>query len=249
MANPFSPNGIQGILFDLDGTLHYNRPSSTQVFIDLAIQLGAGDSPEKRLNLARWTHYYWAQSPELLQDMQTFGELQDPFWLHYAHRSLLIFDCTQEMADQLAPKIHSSMQSNIQIEDWVPPDVPHTLQELKNAGFQLGVLSNRSTSCNEHLESLGLDKYFKFALVAGELNSWKPDPKIFHHALQRLETSPKQTLYVGDNYYADIIGTRQAGLHPVLIDPDGIFPEANCPVIRKMGELKNVLTGILKHDN
>ena len=246
MADFFSPNGIQGVLFDLDGTLRYNRPSSTQIFMDFAVQSGAGDSPDKRLKLTRWTHYYWAQSPELIQDMRTFGDLQDPFWIHYAYRSLLIFECTREMAAQLAPQVHSHMQSNSQFEDWVPPDVPETLQALKEGGFRLGVLSNRSTPCNEHLETLGLHKYFKFALVAGEVDSWKPDPKIFQHALDRLETRPQQTLYVGDNYYADILGAQQAGLHPVLIDPEGIFPEANCPVIRTMSELKEVLARIHK---
>ena len=216
--------------------------------MDYAVQLGAGDSLEKRLKLARWTHYYWAQSPELLQDMQTFGELQDPFWLHYGRRSLLVFECTPEVADQLAPQIHSYMQSGIKIEDWVPPDVPETLKELKETGFLLGVLSNRSTPFYEQLEYLGLHEYFKFALAAGEVESWKPDPKIFQHALGRLETSPEQTLYVGDNYYADILGAQQAGLQPVLIDPEGIFPEASCPVIREMGELKGVLAGIPKID-
>lgn len=216
--------------------------------MDFAVQSGAEDSPERQLKLARWTHYYWAQSPELIQDMQTFGELQDPFWLHYARRSLLIFECTPEMADNLAPQVHSYMQSDIQTEDWVPPDVPETLQELKEAGFRLGVLSNRSEPCDEQLEILGLHRYFKFVLAAGEVDSWKPDPKIFQHALDRLETSPQQTLYVGDNYYADILGAQQAGLHPVLIDPEGIFPEADCPVIRKMGELKEVLARIPKTD-
>lgn len=216
--------------------------------MDYAVQLGAEDSLKKRLKLARWTHYYWAQSPELIQDMQTFGELKDPFWLHYARRSLLVFECAQEVADQLAPQIHSYMQSGIQIEDWVPPDVSETLQELKEAGFRLGVLSNRSTPFDEQLEYLGLNEYFKFALAAGEVESWKPDPKIFQHALNRLETSPEQTLYVGDNYYADILGAQQAGLQPVLVDPEGIFPEAGCPVIHKMGELKDVLAGIPKKD-
>jgi len=38
-------------------------------------------------------------------------------------------------------------------------------------------------------------------------------------------------MYVGDNYFADVVGARGAGLQPVLYDPAGIYPEANCPVI------------------
>ena len=78
------------------------------------------------------------------------------------------------------------------------------------------------------------------------MDSWKPDPRIFQHALDRSETSPQQTHYVGDNYYADVPGAQQAGLQPVLIDPDKVFPKADCPVIRKMGQLKEVLAHISK---
>jgi len=53
--------------------------------------------------------------------------------------------------------------------------------------------------------------------------------------------APEAAAYVGDNYYADVVGARAAGLHPILIDPLGIFPEAGCPTIRALGELEAVL--------
>jgi FMN phosphatase YigB (HAD superfamily) len=43
--------------------------------------------------------------------------------------------------------------------------------------------------------------------------------------------SPEQTLYIGDNYFADVVGARRAGLRPVLYDPKGLFHEPGCPVI------------------
>ena len=54
-------------------------------------------------------------------------------------------------------------------------------------------------------------------------------------------SQPDQTIYVGDNYFADILGAANAGLRPVLLDPDGLFPEAACPVISSLGELLGVL--------
>ncbi len=41
-----SPNGIRVILFDLDGTLRHNRPSSHQVLFTQAVQAGLKDAPE-----------------------------------------------------------------------------------------------------------------------------------------------------------------------------------------------------------
>jgi HAD superfamily hydrolase (TIGR01509 family) len=124
---------------------------------------------------------------------------------------------------------------------WVPPEVPETLRILKAAGFRLGLVTNRSQPCAEELAQLGLLDFFELALTAGEVNAWKPDPAIFTEALQRLGASTGTALYVGDNYYADVIGARQAGLQPVLFDPGELFPEAECPVIRTIGELQALI--------
>jgi putative hydrolase of the HAD superfamily len=56
--------------------------------------------------------------------------------------------------------------------------------------------------------------------------------------------SAATTVYVGDNYYADVEGARAAGMMPILIDPDGIFPDPGCPVIRSLGELEAALTDL-----
>jgi FMN phosphatase YigB (HAD superfamily) len=48
---------------------------------------------------------------------------------------------------------------------------------------------------------------------------------------------PERSLYVGDNYYADVVSSRAAGLTPVLLDPERIFPEADCRVIDGLTEL------------
>ena len=46
---------------------------------------------------------------------------------------------------------------------------------------------------------------------------------------------------MGDNYYADVVGPRRAGLRPVLYDPNGIFPEAHCDMIQSFDELNSIL--------
>lgn len=240
-GNLFSGEKIRAILFDLDGTLRHNRPSSVHAFFDYAVKFGLSDSLEKRKAAARWAHYYWAQSEDLADDLRIYKELEDPFWTNYSRRNLLAFDCEIECADELATKMVEYMNVEYQPEDWVPPDVPTTLQALRDVGYRLAVLSNRSQPCQDHLQSLGILDYFDFALVAGEVNAWKPDPLVFQHALKRMGTSPDQTIYVGDNYYADIVGAMSAGLGPVLIDPEEIFPDPGCPVISTLGELPNLL--------
>jgi len=227
----------QVIVFDLDGTLRHNQPPSLHTFIDHAVRLGVPDGGEKRRRAARWTHYYWAQSDELLEDVQEFVEMDEPFWTHYARRSLLALDCSPDCAHELAPQMVRHMDTTYQPEDIILPDVPETLGALQRAGYRLAVLSNRSQPCDEYLEEIGLAGYFETALVAGQVGSWKPDPGIFRHILAHMGAAAGDTLYVGDNYYADVVGAQRAGVQPLLLDPEQVFPDAECPVIEAIGDL------------
>lgn len=232
---------LQAILFDLDGTLRHNRPNYSQVFIEIAASLGVPGSSEGRVKSQRWLHYYWAQSEEMLADRAEYEDQPEYFWANHARRWLEAYGCSAEMAAGLATAISQRMADEFKPQEWVAPDVPETLDCLREAGYRMAVVSNRNQACGEELERLGLLGYLEFALTSGEVNSWKPDTKIFEHALQQLDLQPEDALYVGDNFYADVIGARRAGIHPVLIDPDGIFPEADCPVIAAIGDLRGFL--------
>jgi len=80
-------------------------------------------------------------------------------------------------------------------------------------------------------------------VAAGEIDTWKPNAGIFLYSLEQLEARPEETLYVGDNYYADVLGARRAGLHTLLVDPEDVFPDVDCVVIKQVGELQAVLGG------
>jgi len=236
-----SPDGIQTILFDLDGTLRHNRPPSHQVFFDRAVALGLADSPKGRLSALRWAHAYWADSDELSADMAAFGDDSERFWLNYSLRQLQAFGCLTDQAQALAPAVFQHMAESYQPEDCIPDDVPETLLTLKSAGFTLGVVSTRDESFTAYLEELGLRVHVHFALSAGEANSWKPDPGIFQQALRMASSHPEQAVYVGANYFTVIIGASRAGIRPVLIDPQQIFPDAECEVIKTVSEIMQIL--------
>ena len=91
------------------------------------------------------------------------------------------------------------------------------------------------------MQKLDLDCYFQFFLAGGEVNSYKPDLLIFERALELAGTSAQETMYVGDNYFADIIGSQRAGLMPVLYDPISLFPDADCMVIKSFAEIPALL--------
>jgi len=86
-----------------------------------------------------------------------------------------------------------------------------------------------------------MDTYFKFSLAGGEIGHYKPEREIFEHALAMSGTAAPETMYVGDNYFADAIGSRRAGLIPVLYDPISLFPESDCTVVKSFSELQSLL--------
>ena len=233
----FLLDGIRALLFDLDGTLRHTRPSYDQAILEIAHQMGLPDSNERRRQALRWGHYYWAQSPELLHDIQTFAEDRDRFLTNYAQRYAITIGCEPGRAEILAPEIYRRLKEMHLQTDWVPPEVPETLDKLNKAGFTLGVVSNREETLDDLLERLGLDSQFAFTLTSGEVDSWKPDPRIFQRGLELAATTPEQTIYVGDNYFADIIGAQRVGMVPVLLDPERVFADAECAVIRSIAEL------------
>ncbi len=241
MHRSLSPNGIQAVFFDLDGTLRHDRPPSSKTFFDFAVEMGLAESQEGRRKALRWAHYYFADSPELRADRERIGDSRDEFWRNYARRHLTAFGCPPAQAEELAAPLRERMAHEYQPEDWIPPDVPVTLEALQGAGFTLAVVSNRSEPVDAYLETLGLGHFFSFSLTAGQVAAWKPDVRIFQRALEDAEARPEQAVYVGDNYYADVLGSRRAGLQPVLIDPDGLFPQAACPVIQRLGEFPGLM--------
>jgi putative hydrolase of the HAD superfamily len=233
----FFPEAVTTLLFDLDGTLITRSPSASQVFFELIQQICPPGGPEAERQTRRFVHYYWARSAEAARDIEEFGKFTPEFWENYLIRQSLAYGCSPQEARKAAGKLAPLWDEAYQPDTVVAPDVHPTLEHLRRAGYTLGLVSNRSLPFDEEIGQLGLDRHFHFTLIAGEIESWKPERKIFEHALELAGSAPSAAVYVGDNYYADILGAAQSGLTPVLIDPDGLFPEADCRVIERLGDL------------
>lgn len=234
-------NGVKAIFFDLDGTLRHSVPSGGDVFSDYAASLGLRVNPEDRIRAIRWEHLYWASSADLRDDLLAHSGETEKFWIEYSRRRLIALGTAPAMAVELAPKVSAHMGEVYKPDSVIPSDVRQTLVELKQAGYLMAVLSNRDKPFQDLLVSHAISEFFSFSLAGGEVDSYKPAPGLFEHALKRAGLAPNEAVYVGDNYFADVVGSRRAGLQPVLFDPDVIFPEADCTTIRSFKELISTL--------
>jgi len=237
-------NGVKAILFDFDGTLRHHLPTGGEVFTDYVISLGYSITAEDRRRAARWEHYYFANSPEIQADHKNFNGEEEDFWSHFGHRRLVALGCPSSLIDKLGPKVSAHMRENYKPDIWMPEETHTVIPELRESGYTLGVVSNRDNPYQDQIDEMGMRGYFHFSLAAGEVKSWKPDPGIFGHAVKMAGTTPAQTLYIGDNYFADVVGAHRAGLQPVLYDPKRLFHDPGCPVITSFDELFGVIEGV-----
>ena len=105
----------------------------------------------------------------------------------------------------------STWASSTNLKASSPRTCGRVLPQLKQAGYILGVISNRDKPFQDLLHEHGIGEFFEFSLAAGEVNTFKPEPGVFEHALREMNLSPQDVIYVGDNYYADVVGARPRG--------------------------------------
>ncbi|NBX47496.1 MAG: HAD family hydrolase, partial [Chloroflexi bacterium] len=101
-------------------------------------------------------------------------------------------------------------QSRVQFE--LVNGAIETLEALAEH-YRLGVVSDgQGAFVRAELRELGISRYFDVVVVAGDLGYRKPDPRLFRHAIEQLETDPTGSVYVGTDPERDApVGPRRAG--------------------------------------
>ena len=120
--------------------------------------------------------------------------------------------------------------------EFVPDDIPPVLTQLRQK-YRLGVISNANGTLHKKLQELGLADAFDIVVDSGVEGVEKPDPRLFHIALDRLGARASEAAYVGDLYHVDVLGARAAGIEAILIDQAGLHRDKDCRRIRSLRDL------------
>ncbi len=118
-------------------------------------------------------------------------------------------------------------------------DVGRCLDELRERGLALGVVTDGrdEPAARRVLERAHLAPYFR-AVVASETEGFaKPDPRIFHRAVERIGSTPERTIYVVDLATVDARAAAAAGLTGVWLHRDGTGWIDDPPEITSLLEL------------
>ena len=113
--------------------------------------------------------------------------------------------------------------------------------------YRLGLVSNFAIpECVEQLlEREQINKLFEVIIVSGAVNRRKPNPEIFTQALEKMQVTPKEGIFVGDTVDADVKGPKDVGMKTVYINrrPQKELEQYKPDfIIKSLTELPEILT-------
>jgi putative hydrolase of the HAD superfamily len=223
----------EAILLDMGYTLVHFDPPQDMIVQD-ALQAAGAERSVQQIRAAVdsvWGEHYrdaarttFPATPEY--DRQVEAELRSAF-LHQ-----LGLGGDQAFLDRYSQSLEASFKTPGVLRPY--REVVDVLSALQQRGYRLGIVSNWSWNLLERVRQVELDRFFEIIWASAYAGCNKPHPGIFSQALAQMEVPAERTLYIGDSYEHDVVGARNAGIDPVLLDRDGTAVEPDCVVIRDL---------------
>ena len=92
------------------------------------------------------------------------------------------------------------------------------------------------------MDSNNLNPFFDSFTTSEEAGARKPDPKIFHHAMNKANATADESIMIGDDPDVDIAGAKQVGMDQILFSQNGMPQNIDCTyVIKRLSELLTIL--------
>ncbi len=173
---------LNGILFDLDGTLVDSLQATFDAFNHGFAAVGAR-----------------AHSGEEI--MAHFGPGEGEIFAKVvgAEKAAIAYEACLAYTDQNLGRVP------------LHAGVPEMLAAFRSAGIPMSIVTGRSWNTTEMiLKHHGISADFVTVIANDHVGSPKPSPEGIELALSRMKLRPEETLYVGDSH-VDVLAARRAG--------------------------------------
>jgi HAD superfamily hydrolase (TIGR01549 family) len=210
-------NFLRAVLFDLGGTLMYERATWD------AINARADEALTNylraeglELNLSTFPREFRKRISKYFQQRQKdLLETTYSFVLRDVLRDKGYGDVPESTLRTALDQLFAITQTNWVLEE----DALSTLHKLEQDGYRMGLISNAGDDqdVQQLARRFGIAQYFDFILTSAACSYRKPHRRIFELALSNWYFLPSEAVMVGDNLEADVQGAQSVGLFAVWI--------------------------------
>lgn len=198
------------LFFDLDRTIwdfETNSKETITELLDRYFKKKAG-----QLTFDKFYQVYQKINAELWMNYREAKITKDELRRARFYRSLLAFGIDEA---ELALEMNENYVLNCSQKTNLIPQSKEVLAYLhKNYGLHI-ITNGFKEAQYLKIEKSGIKHFFDEVIVADELGIQKPDPRIFHHALEESTAEKHESIMIGDDYEADIIGAKGVGIDQV----------------------------------
>ena len=211
---------IKAVFFDLYNTLARFYPPREQVQAQAAKEIGLD---LERAGIVRG--YVEADDFMTAQNARQHVarlplEEQSAFFTRY--EQLVLNGAGVQASDELASRVWDRVR-RIPYALALYDDAVPCLKALKVRGLTMAIISNLDGDLDSLSRTLGIAEYLDFTVSSRVAGAEKPHTRIFQVALSKADVRPSEAVHIGDQYHGDIVGARSAGIHPVLLDREGLL--------------------------
>ena len=225
--------GITDIFFDLDHTLWDFKKNSTLTFdyllkkYKIDIDLNTFLKIYIPINFSYWKLY---RDEKITKEFLRHNRLKSTF-------QKLNLDVKDKIIDQISDDyIFSLPNNNFLIRNGI-----FILDYLIDK-YKLHIITNGFTEVqNKKIINSNLKKYFTCIVDSETVGVKKPNIRIFKYALEVSNADPENSLMIGDNLEADILGAMNAGFNAIHFNNNNEPIHNHCMIINDLKNLKEVL--------
>ncbi len=202
------------IVFDFDQTLAFRDGKWTATIFEIVqengyTQIDIEDIRKYVKSCFLWDFYEIPHS-KLLKE-QTWWEYQEKF----VEKILMNNKITQSEASRLSKFIKEKYLNK---HKWfLYEDTFQVLEELNNLEYECYILSNHTPELEELVIGLEIKKFIKKVYNSAFIGYEKPNSNIYGYMINDLNASPSEIIMIGDNYIADVVGSRSNCINSILV--------------------------------
>ncbi|HEX8428676.1 HAD family hydrolase [Hymenobacter sp.] len=203
------------VLFDLDDTLFDHANTARAALANSTAGLPEFQGVDLEVLYQQYSEILEEMHPQVLAGRYSY---EDARRLRF-QRLLTPYGLgtTPTEADQFARRHYANYQH---LRRPVAGALP--LLEALKPHHRIGIVTNNRTSeQQEKLAQLGMTHLVDALITSEDVGVTKPDARIYQVALERLHASPAETVMVGDNWLADVVGALAVGIRPLWLNRFG----------------------------